>query len=222
MRLSPRAGLPIAEPDDFATDFPAEVDDPRTTMIDNLMVLRTGDEMTGDLITTSVHAKKDGDWAPRFVIADSLGNGAAFTLAGGQLTTSSMVAESGITGSPVTLDVAAPVTAYNAATKNYVDRKTITKLDDPDGAYGHALWKGSLIFDSAGNSQALDLSHGGNFVGQVLWASAMVDASAIPIVISSTAGYTNAFQCAGYNGAGAPLVSVTVYNVCIMYAAMLS
>ena len=37
MKLSPLLGLPIAEPDDFATNFPVEVDDPRTTALDQYL-----------------------------------------------------------------------------------------------------------------------------------------------------------------------------------------
>lgn len=42
MKLSTNLGLPIAEPDDFATDYPVEVDDPRTTALDTHLLVAVG------------------------------------------------------------------------------------------------------------------------------------------------------------------------------------
>lgn len=41
MRLSPILGLPIAEPEDFATSYPVEIDEPRTMALDSKVI--TGD-----------------------------------------------------------------------------------------------------------------------------------------------------------------------------------
>lgn len=87
---------------------------------------KAGDTMTGELVMNpngAIYAQKDADYGPRFSLSNLAGAGAAFTLVGGRLVTRQLLAGAGIGSLPVTLEIADPTNAKDAASKGYVDNR---------------------------------------------------------------------------------------------------